>query len=187
MGPAHLEDQAGGGRRQLRREASGDKRTSESQGPGNLVQDVCPTHGTPGKKSLSPHCASGARDTEPGKVATLLEPASQWGRQGVTRQGMRETGRGRPVKTVQEGLSEDMKPELLQSPLPTKLSDLEEVTQPLWTCVKALQRGGDTSTLDWLWKSEFASQLPLCSPLLPKFYSTKKPLPSAIAPPRSFL
>ena len=34
-------------------------------------------------------------------------------------------------KIVQEGLSEYMKPELLQSPLPTKLSDLEEVTQPL--------------------------------------------------------
>lgn len=40
MGPAHLEDQAGGGRRQLRREGSGDKRTSESQdwepGPGRV-------------------------------------------------------------------------------------------------------------------------------------------------------
>jgi len=146
---------------------------------------VCPPHGTPGKKSLGPRCAPGARDREPRKVTALLEPASQWGRQGVTRQGVRETGRGRLAEAVQEGLSEDMKPELLQSPLPTKLSDLEEVTQPLWMGVKALQRRGDTSTWDWLWKSEFASQLPLCSPLLPKFYSTKKPLPSAIAPPRS--
>lgn len=103
------------------------------------------------------------------------QPPSGVGRhQTWTGQGVRETGGGRPVEAVQEGLSEELKSELLQSPLPTKLSDPEGVIQPLWTCVKALQRGGDTSMREGLWKSESASQLRLCSPLLPKFYYPKQ-------------
>ena len=63
------------------------------------------------------------------------QPPSGVGRhQTWTGQGVRETGGGRPVEAVQEGLSEELKSELLQSPLPTKLSDPEGVIQPLDLC-----------------------------------------------------
>lgn len=87
MGPAHLEDQAGGGRIQL--EEGGipgqkDLRGVRDQEPG---PGRSPTHEPQGKQSLSPTVLRVLEDTEPGKVATLLEPASQHGRAGRDQTG----------------------------------------------------------------------------------------------------